>query len=537
MLTEAARIVALPRRDGPPPVPPLVRAMARSLRPVQIEALSTLARQPAPLGIVGDIGVGHGKTLIYLLAAAVLGIDAARAVVLVPARLVDGTHRAITDFADRVPILRDHAPQVVSHELLSSRKSSGLLHDTLPRLVCIDEAHAFRNLDAARTRRLVQYARDFPDTRFVVASGTLVTRSLRDFAHLVELALRDTSPLPLDENALSMWASVLDVGAEPAPTAKDAMRPLLRWAGTDDFRAAFRARWATAPGVISTPEASVRCALAVGAWKPRRVPADIEAAVKGLTDRWELPDGEQVVDAADFARHSLTLSLGFYYRLLWGDVDDPALEAWKEARRRWGAALRWAVSEGRPGLDSPALVEEAVREGRFGGHIAKVYAAWQEIQGAVTPEQDVVWLDGGHALMDGVVAWVRKAKTPHIVWYASRAVEAALRERGLTTHGGGSDAPRPPARALAASIHAHGTGANLQAWADGLVLEPPANGKAWEQLLGRTHRGGQEADEVTWHVAAWTWPLRQRLERAKADAAFIEEMTGKRQKLQYCDFF
>ena len=511
--------------------------MAPRLRPVQVTALAALAAQQAPRGIVGDIGVGHGKTLIYLLAAAVLGVPGDRALVLVPARLVKGTLRALSDFSDALPVLRRYAPRVVSHEGLSSRKQSGLLHEALPRLVCVDEAHAFRNPAAARTKRLLDYAVTYPDTRFVVASGTLVTRSLRDFAHLVELALRDGSPIPLDDGVLGMWASVLDVGAEPAPTAKAAMRPLLRWAGTQDFREAFRLRWITTPGIITTPEASVRCALRVGEWRPGGVPADVQDALKTLTERWELPDGEQIVDAVDFSRHALTLSLGFYYRMVWGDVPSPDLVDWREARRKWGAALRWALSEGMTGLDSPALVEEAVKEGRLRGYIATTYKAWQDIKDTVQPESEAVWLDGGHVLMDKAVAWVRAQRRPHLVWYASKAVEAALAARGLDTHGSGTDAPQAPARAVAASIRAHGTGANLQAWADAVVLEPPANGTAWEQLLGRTHRGGQEADEVTWHVAAWTWPLRQRLERAKKDALFIEEMTFKRQKLTYCDFF
>ena len=52
-------------------------------------------------------------------------------------------------------------------------------------------------------------------------------------------------------------------------------------------------------------------------------------------------------------------------------------------------------------------------------------------------------------------------------------------------------------RTVVASIKAHGTGRNLQAFCRNLVANPPSDGATWEQLLGRTHRQGQEADEVT----------------------------------------
>ena len=87
------------------------------------------------------------------------------------------------------------------------------------------------------------------------------------------------------------------------------------------------------------------------------------------------------------------------------------------------------------------------------------------------------------------------------------------------------------------SIKAHGVGKNLQhGWRKQLILEPPSSGTVWEQMLGRTHRPGQEADSVEAHVYCHTAPLAQAIVGARQDADYIEGATGSRQKLKYCVF-
>jgi hypothetical protein len=66
---------------------------------------------------------------------------------------------------------------------------------------------------------------------------------------------------------------------------------------------------------------------------------------------------------------------------------------------------------------------------------------------------------------------------------------------------------------------------------ENLVLEPPSNGQAWEQLLGRTHRVKQPRDQVDFWVYSHTESLRGALRTALDDARYIEQTTGARQKL------
>jgi len=87
------------------------------------------------------------------------------------------------------------------------------------------------------------------------------------------------------------------------------------------------------------------------------------------------------------------------------------------------------------------------------------------------------------------------------------------------------------------SIRAHGVGKNLQhGWSTQIVLEPPSSGTVWEQLLGRTHRPGQEADTVSFYVYQHTEAFRRAVVQAREDAAYIQDTTGSRQKLVYCTY-
>ena len=67
-------------------------------------------------------------------------------------------------------------------------------------------------------------------------------------------------------------------------------------------------------------------------------------------------------------------------------------------------------------------------------------------------------------------------------------------------------------------------------------MEPPSSGQAWEQLLGRTHRPGQEADEVWVGVFQHTRPFRKALQTARGDADYILRTLGGVQKLNLATF-
>ena len=65
---------------------------------------------------------------------------------------------------------------------------------------------------------------------------------------------------------------------------------------------------------------------------------------------------------------------------------------------------------------------------------------------------------------------------------------------GLDKHGNSIETFDGPAAIL--SIEANREGRNLQRFSRNLVSSPMQQGDRWQQLLARTHRDGQEADEV-----------------------------------------
>jgi hypothetical protein len=60
----------------------------------------------------------------------------------------------------------------------------------------------------------MRFLADHPGCRFAALSGTLMSRSLRDFAHLSKRALGDLSPAPHTGNVVEEWGLALDEKVE-----------------------------------------------------------------------------------------------------------------------------------------------------------------------------------------------------------------------------------------------------------------------------------------------------------------------------------
>ena len=89
-----------------------------------------------------------------------------------------------------------------------------------PELIIADECHSLKDGGAARTKRFLRYMRAHPTTIFLGLSGTVASKSLKDFWHLIKLALREKSPLPIRWPVLDKWAAALDPGETSAPSRR-----------------------------------------------------------------------------------------------------------------------------------------------------------------------------------------------------------------------------------------------------------------------------------------------------------------------------
>lgn len=500
------------------------------LRPVQAAILETCqwaANQPGPIGMVGSVGVGKGKTLAFFLIPEVF--DAKRPLLIVPPSMRDQLERDFFEWSKHYKFRLTY-DNVMYYSSLSRPEATGALTEIKPDLIMCDEAHYFRHSSSARTKRFIRYIQQNPGTRVALMSGTLTGSALSDYAHLCEIGLREFSPLPTHDHDISVWGSVLNAEGEPDQSAWSALHPMnpsaSRKKDVDRMRASFRERFSTAPGVISTVTSSCESALSLHAEYPS-LSEEVRHVMQTLENEWCLPDGTEIIDAPHYHRALGQLSLGFYYVWDWPDEPD---EEWLYARRTWASGVRAYLSRyAREGCDSPFLVEQHVREHKRPGPLWGMLQDWDAQRHKDEPPVKAVWLDIAPVLH--AVDWARQQDRAFI-WYHSRAVGDMLDAFGIPTFRDGAETPNPKKHPVAAlSITVFNKGRNFQAWDNQLIMEVPTNAMTWQQLLGRTHRQGQMSKEVSAHIFQHTWPLRQKLQKATNRARYIQGTQGEPQKI------
>ena len=534
------------------------RMCCNQIRPIQAQALEEISTQG---GLLGPIGVGHGKSLVDLLAAFALpGVK--KAVLLLPPQLkVQMLEFDIPYYGEHwiMPNLASsewHHPSrpnlyVVGYSELSSKKGTDLLMRIKPDLIIADEAHALRKPSAVRTSRFYGLMAHLPQTKFIAMSGTLVSKSFMDWAPMAKQALKEGSPAPLFHPDMELWAKALDPSDEQIEPGvlEQFCEPGM------PVGLGYGVHVISTPGVVSSGDAaSCNSSLVVEAVYPL-MPPECKAAIKDLERTWTRPDGEELMWQFDYLRALDTLSLGFYFRWKWVHNEPLDLRTeWLDSRADWHKEVRQKLKHPRPHLDSPGLLNDAAKrffrrdgteqEDEKPKWKAETWERWQEVKDKCHPLPEAVWLSG--ALCDEALAWANS--TVGIVWtawpcFGQRVVSSS---RGSVQYlGAGDDAAREVTRlsgreSVVLSSRAHGTGRNLQQFSRNLLCSVPGNGTEFEQILGRTHRQGQLADEVTVQVWQHSGRYRETFDKAETLANYIQEAMGTNQRLasvaQYLNF-
>lgn len=464
------------------------------------------------------ISVGKGKFLISVLIPTVRP-DAERPLIFVPANLKQQTIDEIAKWSEWYRIRADL--RVESYDLLSRISGAEMLASYQPGIIVGDEAHKFSNRQAARTKRLRNYLREFPSTEVYWLSGSMTEKSILEYHHLMLWALADP-PLPRGYHEAKNWGRALD---QEVRTGRIDAGPLWEFVPgpgrtLDDLRAGYRERVTSAPGVYGSPPDELGVSLVVQEIS-LPVPESVKDDFAKLRDTWETPGGDEIDSPTALYRHSRELAVGFYYR--W---DPPPPAEWLDARREWNRFVRETLAQNHPGIESPLQVARACAEGVLDDHY---WAAWAAVRDTYQFNSEPVWQD--RFAVEFAEDWAIKHNG--IVWVSHRAIGNEFKR--IPYFGGGKkgDKIRQYSGPCAASIPAHGTGKNLTQWSRALVLSPPSGGKAWEQLLGRLHRPGQTADEVIYEVVLNSAETYDGFERAREKSLYADKSLHPAQRLSY----
>jgi hypothetical protein len=446
-----------------------------------------------------------------------------RPLLVLPANLIGKTQR------ERKEYERDwHLPrkriEIISYERLSRVSCKDYLESMLPDIIVCDEGHRLKNVKTGIHRRMRRYVNAHRPV-FVILSGTLIGERFMQWAPSADWALNELSPAPRKWTTQSSWAGALDIEGRTSPGA---LRVFIRDLNADaDYssrvRAGYGERVRDSLGVIC--KGGDECGASIELYPIALPHSDALEAALDVAAQWELPDGSVMVDPLSASRAARQLELGCYYRWI-----VPAPPDWLDARKNIGAVIRDIIKHRQidTGLEARNWID---RNGDADSRAA--LSLWRDIEPKFTPVTECVWVEDAP-----IKALVEHALTaPCIIWVWHKEIGYALERAGIPYYGAGglregvSIEAETGTRSVCASIESNATGRNLQMFSRAIIAETPDDPKKWEQLIGRMHRTGQRADEVTVQPVLSTKRARVAFERTRERARAIEAVTAITPKL------
>lgn len=536
---ELRRVAALPRRrwGDNPDLPFLINSLTdwlkvpggqQTLRPLQAAGLTEVFDFD---GLFGPIRVGNGKTLLTRLAPLVL--EAERPLLIVPADLVPKTKwefDVLDKHWQRHPNL-----EIKSSHFFSLDANDGWLNDNRPDVVCIDEVHDFRNMDAGRTRKLHRYLMENQDTIVLAMSGTITKRSILDFYHLMQWTHQpDTIPMPVTRQETVAWALALDaetpMNQRMHPGGLTIFTPGNRMPDPTTLREGFSRRLMESPGVISSlSKDDVDASIHMNFWTPQ-LPQKIRASIHRICTERKSLNGDVLVEPTDVWRHVRELCCGFYYR--W--TKKPP-EEWLKGRTAWHSFVRGVLDRHDPKYDTKQQVRNACKRGELDSYGA--FEKWESVKDSFKIVTKPVWLDDA-PLHEAVSKMEKKGS---LLWVEHQAVGQRLakltgmpyfHKKGMYK---GVLLESLEGKPAILSISSNKKGRNLQEhWHHNVIMTPPPAGDVWQQMMARTHRPGQRADQVDFLVMLGHRILDNSMFKAFADAEYQQALQGP-QKLLLAD--
>jgi len=505
----------------------------RRLRPHQAKGLQELHDYGR---LLADFPVGEGKTLVSFVAPVVLAMglgctpEELAPVLLLPANLEGKT---VKEFA-RLACHWDGYRKIerLSYEKLSREKQVNYFERMQPKLVLADEAYALKNVSGARAKRLRRWLESAPTTVFLPLTGTPWKDTVHDYAHLSEWALKDLSPVPHHKDGayleLADWANCVDVEPRETRLAAGVLAEFCKTPPTsvEDVRAALAVWRNQTPSWVRVSSSGVDASLTLQGVKFDDYPAHVEQKFKRLRESYETPDGLAFTEPSKQHNYLKCCSSEFWYR-----YDPPPPERWKKARRAWGSLVRDTIAHNKHHWDTELQVARACARGQLVHH--GVYSDWVKIRPSYNPEDHKLTEWFGDSFIQWCIKWLEKEKS--ILFTSQIAVGERLKaETGLPYfHNGGLD---PQFGSIEdwkggpciASVDSNKKGRNIQhLWHKACVVGGLASGPDAEQLIGRLHRPGTEADVVEYTFPYGCLEVFETLHRSREQAKFADSPTHK----------
>ncbi len=472
-------------------------------------------------GLFAALSVGRGKTLLSWLLPFMFD-DVRRPVLILPGGLKSSKTGKLGKTEHEFERIRIHwktpryPVKLLGYEFLSRKEQAeylcscekctgrplkpGEVRDPglQPDLIIPDESDMLKHTDVGKTRRIIRYVTNHMHVIFIPMTGTMVDRSLRDFSHLMMLALKHNCPLPMIWHSLEGWCQALDDAprdgvrkrpgallklAPELPSDSNTITPL------EAARVGVQLRMSETPGVIMDEEQSCDLPITIRLIKPPDDPV-LEAAFYHFRETGFTPDGWDVSANFEKTNHGQTLGCGFYN--MW---DPRPPQEWSDARRAYHKLIRSVIENserrGKP-IDTEA---HAIAEGGIKDH--PDVREWRRIEPTFKPNSVPVWISP--SVLGFAAEWIR-VNGPALIWTQHIPVGQALEAMtgvsyygaaGLNQYGALLDNADTSKSAIV-SVDANMRGRNLWGWNKCLVIAPSQTPKDWEQgVLGRMHRTGQ----------------------------------------------
>lgn len=456
-------------------------------------------------GAIGDIDVGHGKTLALFLLPVAMGIT--NSVLLIPGGedMRAKTEREFYEYSRNWHI---RMPTLVSYKKIGMEKYNGLLNELKPKAIFADEAHKLRNRDASCTRRVARYLSENEDVPFVPVSANICGTRLTHVHHLLRWSVGPNSmalPAPLEE--CEKWSLAAD-GADRYSTAMGM--------GALDLLPGGPWQWMLGSRgvVVSEQEGSCDAEINVSTWKPD-CPPELRRVIERVIETGHRPDGEELEDS-EISVCLSTLELGFFH--VW-EPEGPT--PWMQARSVWFKEARGWLSQHLDGLDSKGQLELAMTSGRL--PMSPNLQRWIDQRDSFTPNTKAIWVT--HDVMKQVASHVG----PNTLIWSKWDAPGELLGRYF---GGGSDPRGCGLSTIALSQQAHGEGKNLQhEWVHHFFLFVPGSEEIVQQCIGRTHRTHQTASHMDVVFLALTGHNVKKIKKLRALSHIAKEKKQKERKL------